>query len=395
MQKSNVMATYKRTPLGFVRGEGAWLFTAEDEAYLDFASGVAVTALGHNHPRLVKALQEQAERLWHTSNLFTIEGQEELASRLCQVSFAERVFFCNSGLEAVEGAVKTARKYHTAKGQGERFEIITFANAFHGRSLATLAAGGNEAHCEGFAPLPEGFVQVEGFALDKVKQAINDKSAGVLLEPIQGEGGVQVVPPAFLQQLRRLCDEAGLLLILDEVQCGMGRSGKLFAHEEAEITPDIMALAKALGGGFPLGAVLATEEASKAMTAGTHGSTYGGNPLAMAVGLEVLATITESGFLENVVKQSLRLKQKLAEVQDDYPDIIKEIRGAGLMLGLSCVVPQEDMVVALRDARLLSVGAGDNVVRLLPPLIIGEAEIDTALQALTTACQALRERSKK
>jgi len=380
-----VMATYARQDLVFERGEGAWLVTGTGERYLDFASGVAVNVLGHAHPSLVAALTEQAQKLWHTSNLYRVAGQERLAERLVAATFAERVFFCNSGAEACEAAIKTARRYHYDCGRPERWRIVTFEGAFHGRTLATIAAGGNEKYLEGFGPPIDGFDQVPFADFDAAEQAIGPDTAAILIEPVQGEGGVNVAPAEFLRALRELCDSHGILLVLDEVQCGTGRTGKLFAHEWAGITPDLMAIAKGIGGGFPLGALLATEEAAKGMTAGTHGSTFGGNPLAMAVGNAVLDAVLEPGFLEAVQQKTLRLKQALAAVQDRHPELIEEVRGQGLLTGLKLKVPMADVVKAAAAEQLLVVGAGGNVVRLLPPLNIADDEIADAVDRLSRA----------
>jgi acetylornithine/N-succinyldiaminopimelate aminotransferase len=379
------MATYARQDLVFERGEGAWLVTAAGDRYLDFASGVAVNVLGHAHPRLVAALTEQAQKLWHTSNLYRVAGQERLAQRLAAATFADRVFFCNSGAEACEAAIKTARRYHHVCGRPERWRVITFEGAFHGRTLATIAAGGNEKYLEGFGPPVEGFDHVPFADISAAEQAIGPETAAIMIEPVQGEGGVNVAPPEFLRALRALCDRHGLLLILDEVQCGMGRSGKLFSHEWAGIAPDLMAIAKGIGGGFPLGALLATEEAAKGMTAGTHGSTFGGNPLATAVGNAVLDVVLEPGFLEAVQQKTLRLKQAFAAVQDRYPEVIEEMRGQGLLAGLKLKVPMADVVKAAAAERLLIVGASGNVVRLLPPLNIADEEIAEAADRLSRA----------
>jgi acetylornithine/N-succinyldiaminopimelate aminotransferase len=375
--------------VSFERGEGPWLITREGERYLDFGSGVAVNALGHAHPHLVKALTEQAQKLWHTSNLYRIPEGERLAQRLIENTFADTVFFSNSGAEALEASIKMARKYHSANGQPERFRIVTFEGAFHGRTLATIAAGGQKKHLDGFGPKVDGFDQV-AFDDDKaLEAAIGPETGAILIEPVQGEGGVRAVPPQRLRRLREICDEKGLLLILDEVQTGIGRTGKLFAHEWSGIAPDIMAIAKGIGGGFPVGACLATAEAAKGMTVGAHGSTFGGNPLAMAVGNAVLDVVLAPGFLEHVERMSLVLKQRLAELKDRHPAVIGDIRGQGLLLGLRANVPSTDLIDAARAERLLTIGAGDNVVRLLPPLIITETEIGEAFDRLDAACSAL------
>ena len=387
---SALLPTYARSELSFARGEGAYLYTTTGERYLDFASGVAVTALGHAHPHLVKALTKQAKKLWHVSNLHQIPEQARLAERLTDATFADYVFFANSGAEAVECAIKAARRYHFKNGAPERYRLITFEGAFHGRTLATIAAGGQAKHLEGFGPSVDGFDQIEAGDIKTVKAAIGDTTAGVLIEPILGEGGMREVSWRFLQDLRALCDENGILLLLDEVQTGMGRTGRLFAHEWAVITPDIMATAKGLGGGFPVGACLMTEVVGSAMTAGSHGSTFGGNPLAMAVGNAVLDVVLEDGFLDRVAQMGLRLKQRLAALKDEHGEIIEEVRGQGLMLGLKCKVPNMKLLEALRAEKMLTVQAGDNVVRLLPPLIVGEAEIDLACTKLDAACVALK-----
>jgi acetylornithine/N-succinyldiaminopimelate aminotransferase len=386
---SQLLPTYARADLAFERGEGAWLIATDGERYLDFACGVAVNALGHAHPQLVAALTAQANKVWHVSNLYRIPEAEELARRLCAESFADYVFFCNSGAEALEGAIKMARKYQSASGRPERYRIVTFEGAFHGRTLATLAAGGQKKYLDGFGPVVEGFDQVPFADLEATKRAIGPQTGAILIEPIIGEGGLRVVPPPFLRALRQLADEHGLLLVLDEVQTGIGRTGELFGYQRAGVEPDIMALAKALGGGFPVGAFLATGEAAKGMTAGTHGSTFGGNPLAMAVGNAVLDVVLAPGFLERVRRAGLLLKQRLAEIKDRYPSVIAEVRGEGLLVGVRAVVPNNDLVDALRAEKMLAVAAGDNVVRLLPPLIVGEAEIAEGIARLDRACARL------
>ncbi|MGH6779222.1 MAG: aspartate aminotransferase family protein [Bradyrhizobium sp.] len=386
---SHLLPVFARVDLGFTRGEGAWLVATNGERYLDFTSGVAVNALGHAHPYLVAALQEQATRLWHMSNLFKSPDGERLAARLCEQSFADFVFFANSGAEAVECAIKVTRKHHAAKGHPERFRIVTFEGAFHGRTLATLAATGSAKYLEGFGPAMDGFDQVPLGDLDAVKSAVGPSTAGILVEPLQGEGGVRSASPQFYKALRELCDRAGLLLVFDEVQTGMGRTGELFAHKRLGVTPDVMPLAKALGGGFPIGACLATADAAAGMTPGSHGSTFGGNPLAIAAANAVLDVMLKPGFLERVKKMSLLLKQKLASVIDRHGNIISEVRGEGLLIGIKAVVPAADLVTALRGERLLTVGAGDNVVRFLPPLIVSEAEIEEAVAMLERACVAL------
>jgi acetylornithine/N-succinyldiaminopimelate aminotransferase len=386
---SHLLPTYARVNLAFERGEGAWLVSTDGERYLDFTSGVAVNALGHAHPRLIAALAEQAQKVWHVSNLYEVPEAERVARRLCEASFADVVFFCNSGAEAMECSIKMARKYHAANGAPERYRIVTFEGAFHGRTLATLAAGGQKKYLEGFGPVVDGFDQVPFADLDAVKRAIGPATAAILIEPIMGEGGVRVVEPSFLRALRELCDRHGLLLLFDEVQTGMGRTGELFAYQRTGATPDIMALAKALGGGFPVGACLATSEAAKGMTTGTHGSTFGGNPLAMSVANTVLDVMLEPGFLDRVRRTSLLFKQRLAEIKDRHPSVIAEVRGEGLLVGVRAVMPAAALVDALRAEKMIAVAAGDNVVRLLPPLIISEAEIAEGVARLDRACGRL------
>jgi acetylornithine/N-succinyldiaminopimelate aminotransferase len=380
-----VMATYARQDLVFERGEGAWLVTAAGDRYLDFASGIAVNVLGHAHPDLVAALTEQAHKLWHTSNLYRVGNQEALAERLVAATFADRVFFCNSGAEACEAAIKAARRYHHASGRPERWRLVTFEGAFHGRTLATISAAGNPKYLEGFGPPVEGFDRVPFADLDAVEKAIGPETAGVMIEPVQGEGGVNVAPDEFLAGLRALCDRHGILLVLDEVQSGMGRTGRLFAHEWAGITPDLMAVAKGIGGGFPLGALLATEDAAKGLTAGTHGSTYGGNPLATAVGDAVLRALQEPGFIDDVQQKALRLKQALAAVHDSHPELVEEVRGRGLLTGLKLKIPPADVIKSAAAEKLLLAGAADNVVRLLPPLNVTDEEIAEAADRLSRA----------
>lgn len=384
-----VMATYARQDIVFERGEGSWLISSNGERYLDFASGVAVNALGHAHPHLVAALQAQAAQLWHTSNLYRVAGQERLAERLVAATFADSVFFCNSGAEACEGAIKTARRYHHVNGEPQRWRIITFEGAFHGRTLATLSAAGNARYLEGFGTPADGFDHVPFGDHAALEAAITGETAAIMIEPLQGEGGVRVVPNQCLAGLRDLCDRHGLLLIMDEVQSGMGRTGKLFAHEWAGIAPDIMAIAKGIGGGFPLGAFLATQAAAKGMTAGTHGSTFGGNPLATAVGNAVLDVVLEPSFMLAVQDRALLLKQSLARVQDSAPGIIEGIRGRGLLMGLRLKIPPVDFVKAALAEKLLLVGAGDNTVRVLPSLIATQDEITDACDRMTRAANRI------
>ena len=386
---SHLLPTYSRVDLAFERGEGVWLITTAGDRYLDFTSGVAVNALGHAHPHMVEALTEQASKLWHVSNLYRIPEGEKLADRLCAATFADTVFFQNSGAEAMECAIKMARKYQSASGKPERYRIVTFEGAFHGRTLAALAATGNKKYLDGFGPPMPGFDQVAFIDLDAVKKAIGPETAAILIEPVMGEGGVRVVPHTFLRALRKLCDDNGLLLIFDEIQTGVGRTGDLFAYQHTGVTPDIMTIAKAIGAGFPVGACLATTEASKGMTAGTHGSTFGGNQLAMACGNAVLDIVTADGFLAQVKHNALLLKQKLAELKDRHASVIAEVRGEGLLMGLRMVPPAAEMVDELRAERMITVAAGDNVVRLLPPLIINEAEIAEAVARIDRACTKL------
>ena len=383
------MPTYSRVDLAFERGEGAWLTATTGERYLDFCSGVAVTALGHHHPHLVSALTEQANKVWHVSNLYEIPESERVAQRLCDATFADVAFFQNSGAEAVECAIKTVRKYQSASSRPERYRIITFDGAFHGRTLAALAATGNKKYLDGFGPAVDGFDQVAFGDLDAVKRAIGPQTAAIMIEPIMGEGGVRVVEPAFLRALRELCDQHGLLLVFDEIQTGMGRTGDLFCYQRIGVTPDVMTVAKALGGGFPVGACLATHEAAKGMTPGTHGSTFGFNPLAMSVANATLDVMLKPGFFDHVKKMGLLLKQRLAEIKDRYPSLIAEVRGEGLLVGLRALIPVGELVDALRGEKMVTVAAGDNVVRLLPPLIVSEQEIGEAVQRLDRACAAL------
>ncbi|WP_375457089.1 aspartate aminotransferase family protein [uncultured Methylobacterium sp.] len=386
---SALLPTYARAPIAFERGEGAWLVASSGERYLDFGAGIAVNALGHAHPHLVAALTAQAGKLWHTSNLFEIPEGERLGRRLVEATFADVAFFCNSGAEANEAAIKIARKYHAAGGHPERYRILTFEGAFHGRTLATLAAGGQQKYIAGFGPKVEGFDQVPFGDHAALRAAIGPETAAVMIEPIQGEGGVRPVPAQCLRGLRELCDEHGLLLILDEVQTGVGRTGRLFAHEGAGIAPDIMSAAKGIGGGFPLGVCLATHEAARGMVAGSHGTTFGGNPLAMAVGNAVLDVVLGEGFLDHVRRVALVLKQKLAALRDRYPHVVTEIRGEGLMLGLKLGVPNTAFAAAARAEHLLVIPAGDNVVRLLPPLIVTEADVAEAVERLEATAAAL------
>ena len=386
---SSVLPTYSRAPLSFVSGAGSWLTEADGRRFLDLGAGIAVNALGHAHPALVETLTAQAGQLWHTSNLYQIPQQQALADRLVEHTFADTVFFTNSGTEACELAVKMARKYFYDKGQPERVEIITFDGSFHGRSAAGIAAAGSEKMTKGFGPLLGGFKHLPFGDHDALNAAISDKTCAVMVEPVQGEGGIRPLPDACLKGLRDLCDEHGILMILDEVQCGVGRTGKLFAHEWAGVTPDIMMVAKGIGGGFPLGAVLATENAASGMTAGTHGSTYGGNPLGCAVGCTVMDIVSDPAFLAEVNRKASLLRQKLEGLIASHPDVLESVRGTGLMLGLKCKVAPMDVVNAGYDQEVITVPAADNVVRLLPPLTITDEEIAEAVNRLDAAAATL------
>ena len=386
----SLLPTYRRADLAFERGEGPYLHATDGRVYLDFAAGIAVNCLGHSHPHLVKALTEQGGKLWHTSNLYQIPEQLRLAERLVANTFADSAFFCNSGAEAVECGLKVLRKYHDATGNPERYRVITFSGAFHGRTLATIAAGGQEKHLDGFEPAVDGFDQVPFGEPGEVRAAVGDETAAILIEPILGEGGVIPAPPGFLRELREIADEAGLILFFDEIQCGMGRTGKLFAHQWAGVMPDIMAIGKGIGGGLPCAACLVTEKAAVGMTPGSHGSTYGGNPLAMAVGNAVLDVVLEDGFLEHVQEMANDLRQQLGQVLDRHGEIIEEVRGTGLMLALKCRAPNADLLAGLRDKGLLAVLGGDNALRLLPPLIIETTHIREAIDMIDAACAETR-----
>ncbi|MEM6387410.1 MAG: aspartate aminotransferase family protein [Pseudomonadota bacterium] len=385
----SILPTYSRAPMNFVKGEGCWLIEADGRRFLDLGAGIAVNVLGHAHPDLTAALTKQAETLWHVSNLYNIEQQQELADRLTEASFADTVFFTNSGTESCELAVKMARKYWSDKGE-DRAEIIAFTGAFHGRSTAAIAASGAEKMVKGFGPLLPGFTQVPFGDLDALREAITEKTGAVMIEPVQGEGGILPVPDQYLKALRELCDETGTLLVFDEVQCGVGRTGRLFAHEWAGVTPDIMLIAKGIGGGFPLGAVLATEEAASGMTLGTHGSTYGGNPLACAVGNAVLRIVAEPAFLAEVNRKAGALRQKLEGLVAAHPEVFELVRGSGLMIGLKCKVPNAEVVQAGFANEVIVVPAADNVVRLLPPLNITDEEISEALSRLDRTAASLK-----
>ncbi len=386
---SEVMPSYGRAELAFERGEGAHLFSTDGKRYLDFAVGVAVNALGHNHPRLVQALTEQGAKLWHVSNLYRVPEQEELARKLVAASFADSAFFCNSGAEAVEAGIKVVRKYQAETGHPERYRIISFDSSFHGRTLSTIAAANNAAHVAGFGPMPDGFDQVPFGNLNELRNAITPETAGIIVEPIQGEGGIRPSNTEFLKGLREACDEFGLLLFFDEVQTGIGRAGKLFAYENFGVAPDVMSLAKGLGGGFPVGACLATEKAAVGITPGTHGSTFGGNPLAMAVANTVIDILQEDGFLAGVREMGELLFARMVKFSGEHPGTFEDVRGAGMMIGLKCISPAGDFVTACRDEGLLTVPAGDNVMRLLPPLIIDETHISECLEMMGRAWEKL------
>ena len=386
---SSLLPTYARYPLAFARGDGVWLETADGQRYLDLGGGIAVASLGYSHPHLVAALTQQAQQLWHTSNLFQIPQAERLADRLTAASFADYVFFTNSGAEALEGAIKAARKYHAVSGRPGRFHIITFEGAFHGRTYATIAAGGNDKYIEGFGPKAPGFDRVPYGDCDAVESAITAETAAILVEPIQGEGGIRVPSRDFLPRLRNICDRHGLLLVLDEVQSGIGRTGKLFACEHVGVAPDIMAVAKGIGGGFPLGAFLTTKEAGKGMVVGTHGTTYGGNPLATAVGNAVLDVVLADGFLDAVAARGAQLKRELSGLKARHGDIVAEVRGEGLMIGLRLRVPPAEFAATARANKVLVIPAADSVVRLLPPLIISEAEVSEAVRRLEGTCRQI------
>lgn len=383
-----LLPVYKRIDILFERGEGVWLYDKSGHAYLDCAAGIAVNGLGHSHPHLVKTLQEQVAKIWHISNLFRIEGLERLADRLVAASFAETVFLCNSGAEAMEACIKMARRFHWSRGNPERNRIITFEGCFHGRTMATISAAGSDRLTEGFAPLLDGFDQVPFADHEAVRAAVNEHTAAIMIEPVMGEGGIKPIPPQCLQGLRDLCDEHDILLIFDEVQCGVGRTGKLFAHQTAGVEPDIMGLAKGLGGGFPIGACLATARAASGMTTSSHGSTFGGNPLASAVGNAVLDVMLADSFLDEVKSRGDYLRERLEEMAARYPGKITGVRGSGLMLGIQTVATNVDFAAELRAQGLLTVPAADNIVRFLPPLTITHAEIDMAIDKLEQVCMA-------
>ena len=390
----HLMEVYSRAPLAFERGEGARLYTAEGEAYLDCLAGIATTGLGHAHPKLVAALKAQAEKLWHVSNIFRIPGQEALAKKLTDATFADVVFFTNSGTEAVECALKTARKYHWARGDVDRVDVIGFEGAFHGRSYAAVFAAGNPSYVEGFGPALPGYVSLPFGDMKALDEAVGPTTAAIIIEPVQGEGGARALPEVCLTGLRALCDERGVLLIYDEIQCGLGRTGKLFAHEWAKDgSPDIMCVAKALGDGFPVGACLATAQAASGMTVGSHGSTYGGNPLAMAVGLAAFEELSAPATLENVRTISGYFNQQLAGLKDRHPDVVAEVRGKGLLIGLKLIPNNRDFMAAAREERLLMAGGGDNCVRLLPSLLFTVEEVREAIEKLERTCERMRRKA--
>ncbi|WP_297694692.1 aspartate aminotransferase family protein [Phenylobacterium sp.] len=390
------MGVYQRAPLAFERGEGVRLYTAEGEAYLDCLAGIAVNALGHANPKLVRALEAQAEKLWHVSNIFTIPGQERLAKMLTEATFADVVFFGNSGAEAIECAIKTARKHHWANGNPERIDIIGFDGSFHGRTLAAVNASGNPSYLEGFGPRMPGFLQLPFGDLDAIRAAVVETTAAIILEPVQGEGGARAWPDATLKAIRQLCDETGTLLIYDEIQCGLGRTGTLFAYEwlEGAADPDIMAIAKALGGGFPVGACLATAHAANGMTPGSHGSTYGGNPLAMAVGIASVEELVKPELLAHVREVAGYFTQQLSGLRDRYPDVVVDVRGKGLLIGIKLATPNREFMQHARDQHLLIAGGGDNCVRLLPPLVLTLEEAREAVERFERACETARSKAR-
>jgi len=390
----HILGVYNRAPLAFERGEGVRLWSTDGEEYLDCVAGIAVDALGHAHPKLVAALKAQGEKLWHVSNIYRIPQQEALAGRLCAATFADVVFFTNSGTEAIECALKAARKYHWANGAPERIDIIGFDGSFHGRSYAAVNASGNATYTEGFGPDLPGYVHLPFGDMEALEAAMGPTTAAIIVEPVQGEGGARSLPEADLRKMRELCDKHGVILIYDEIQCGLGRTGRLFAHEWADhAQPDIMCVAKALGGGFPVGACLATAEAAKGMSVGSHGSTYGGNPLAMAVGLAAFDEIAKPEMLAHVNEVAGYLNQQLSGLKDRYPDVVVDIRGKGLLIGVKLVPNNRDFMAMARDEKLLVAGGGDNCVRLLPPLVISLDEAREAVEKLERTCEAVRRRA--
>jgi len=381
------MDTYKRYPVSFSNGKGAWLFDKDENRYLDFSAGIAVNILGHNHPKINAALKDNVEKIWHVSNLYSIPEQEELAKKLCELSFADKAFFCNSGAEAVEGAIKIARRFHYVNNS-ERNEIITFKNSFHGRTLATIAASSNPKHIEGFKPLPEGFIQIEVDEAELEKN-ITNKTAAILIEPIQGEGGINIIAEDFLLKIRELCDESNLLMILDEVQCGLGRTGKLFAHEWSGVSPDIVTIAKALGAGLPIGAILTTNNVSEAMSNGSHGSTFGGNPLCSSIASKVLDVLYEENLLSNVENLSDFLIEGIDDLIKKHGNKIASIKGKGFMIGIECLTDNGKIAEEALKNGLLLVPAANNVLRILPPLNIGKSEIEEFFNLLNITLENL------
>jgi acetylornithine/N-succinyldiaminopimelate aminotransferase len=389
---SAIVPTYARAKIAFERGEGCWLISSTGERYLDFGAGIAVTSVGHAHPHLVETLVSQGSKLWHVSNLYQNPEGERFARRLADATFADLVFFANSGAEANEAAIKMARRRQSIDGHPERYRVLTFEGAFHGRTLATIAAGGQAKYLDGFGPKVDGFDQIPITDLAAVEAAIGPGTGAILIEPIQGEGGVRVIPPAFLRGLREICDRHGLLLIFDEVQTGVGRTGRFFAHEHSGVRPDILTAAKGIGGGFPMSACLATADAARGLTVGVHGTTFGGNPLAMAIGNATLDVILAPGFIEHVARLGLNLRQRLAELKDRHASVIEEIRGEGLIVGLRLKVPPADFAESALKQKILVIPAGDNVVRLLPPLVVTEEEIAEGVRRLDAACASVEER---
>ena len=389
---SAIVPTYARAKIAFERGEGCWLVSSTGERYLDFGAGIAVTSVGHAHPHLVETLVSQGSKLWHVSNLYQNPEGERFARRLADATFADLVFFANSGAEANEAAIKMARRRQSIDGHPERYRVLTFEGAFHGRTLATIAAGGQAKYLDGFGPKVDGFDQIPITDLAAVEAAVGPGTGAIMIEPIQGEGGVRVIPPAFLRGLREICDRHGLLLIFDEVQTGVGRTGRFFAHEHSGVRPDILTSAKGIGGGFPMSACLATADAARGLTVGVHGTTFGGNPLAMAIGNATLDVILAPGFIEHVAQLGLNLRQRLAELKDRHGSVIEEIRGEGLMVGLRLKVPPANFAEAALTQKILVIPAGDNVVRLLPPLVVTEEEIAEGVRRLDAACAAVEER---
>jgi acetylornithine/N-succinyldiaminopimelate aminotransferase len=389
---SAMVPTYARANVAFERGEGSWLIATNGERYLDFGAGIAVTSVGHAHPHLVEALTSQGAKLWHVSNLYQNPEGERFARRLVDATFADFVFFANSGAEANEAAIKMARRRQAIGGHPERYRTLTFEGAFHGRTLATIAAGGQAKYLDGFGPKVDGFDQIPVTDLKAVEAAIGPETGAILIEPIQGEGGVRVIPPAFLRGLREICDRHDLLLIFDEVQTGVGRTGRLYAYEHSGVHPDILTTAKGIGGGFPMSACLATADAARGLTVGVHGTTFGGNPLAMAVGNATLDVILEPGFLERVARLGLDMRQRLAELKDRHGSVIEEIRGEGLLVGLKLKVPPAAFAAAALEGKLLVIPAGDNVVRIMPPLVVTDEEIKEGVRRLDAACAAVEKR---